>query len=289
MHFKKVYIEITNICNKRCSFCSVDHRKKEEMSVESFEHILKEISPYTRYIYLHVKGEPLLHSKLEEILNLCEKYQMKVNITTNGTLLKQKLSTLLSVSNIRQINVSLHSFNNEPNYMENIIECTKELLEKTSIYMNYRFWALENYELTDQNKELIEQIEKSFSISILDELSNNHHATINSHLFIEEGDEFEWPTLSNPYYKQFGTCYGLRTHIAILVDGTVVPCCLDSDANIPLGNIFTTPLSSILETKRAKEIVRGFQNNQKCEELCKHCTYSIRFQKDNQSKEKELS
>lgn len=286
MYFKKVYIEITNICNKRCSFCSIDHRKKEEMTVESFEHILKEISPYTDYLYLHVKGEPLLHSKLKEILMLCEQYHKTVNLTTNGTLLKKELSTLLSVSNIRQINISLHSFEGEEHYMEDILECTKKILKNTNMYINYRFWALKDGKLTNQNQQILQKIEQEFQKPLLIELENNGHVTIKPHLFIELGDEFEWPTLFNSYYEEYGTCYGLRAHFAILVDGTVIPCCLDSDAQISLGNIFTTPLSQILQSNHAQNIISGFQNYQKCEELCKHCTYSIRFLK---AKEKESS
>ncbi len=90
MRFKKIYVEITNICNLRCSFCSIDNREYKELSLEEFENILKKIKPYTNTIYLHVKGEPLLHSKLDSILKLTKEYNFNVKITTNGTLLKEK-------------------------------------------------------------------------------------------------------------------------------------------------------------------------------------------------------
>lgn len=279
MRFKKIYIEITNICNKNCPFCSVDSRKKQEMELAQFEHILKEIKPYTKYLYLHVKGEPLLHSHLKEILKLTEQYGMIVNLTTNGTLLKKRLPDLLSVANIRQINVSLHSFDKEPHYMEDILYATNELLKKTSIYMNYRFWALENHELTEKNRVLIRQIEQYFECSMIPSLEKEHHSKIHSHLFIEEGEKFDWPTLSSSFFREHGTCYGLRTHLAILVDGTVVPCCLDSDGKIPLGNLFEESFFSILEKDKTKNILSGFQKNQFTEELCKHCTYCTRFLK----------
>ncbi len=280
MRFKKIYIEITNLCNKNCSFCSKDSRKKEEMTPEYFEHILKEIRPYTNYVYLHVKGEPLLHSKLQEILELCKKYEVKVNITTNGTLLKEKSKLLIPYSNIYQMNVSLHSFDYEEDYMEKILEATDLLLEKTNIYINYRFWALQNHRLTKENKELIKKIETHYHLPILKDLEKNYKKTISSHLFIEEGELFTWPTLLSSYYEESGTCYGLRTHFAILVDGTVVPCCLDSEANIPLGNVFEEPLSSILSKEKVKEIASNFQSGKIKEELCKHCTYRKRFEKE---------
>src|SRR5574344_1031494 len=160
MRFKKIYIEITNICNKNCSFCSIDKRSKKEMTVQEFEHVLKEIKPYTNYIYLHVKGEPLLHSNFSEIISLAEEYNFKVNITTNGTLLTKQKEVLKSKC-IRQINISLHSFEKkeEPNYFQNIFEVTKELLNKNSkLCMVYRFWALKNNNLSIANKNIINLI-----------------------------------------------------------------------------------------------------------------------------------
>ena len=277
MYLKKVYIEITNMCNKNCSFCSPMLRKKEEMSLKNFEHILKEIKSYTKYIYLHVKGEPLLHSKLEGIIKLCEKHEMAVNITTNGTLLKKNKEILLSPS-IRQINVSLHSFSSEPNYIEDILETTSYLLDHTKIYINYRFWALNNKQLTNKNLMLLKKIESYFQVSIINELKKTGKKTINDHLFIETGDSFEWPTLSSSFYETKGTCYGLRTHFGILVDGTVVPCCLDADGIVALGNLLEESLSDILSKERTLKIIKQFQNHSIKEELCRHCSYRKRFE-----------
>ena len=117
--FSKIYVEITNKCNLACSFCSKDNREKKEMSVDDFKTVLDKVSDYTESIYLHVKGEPLLHSKLEDILNICENHNVKVCITTNGTLLKSKKNVLIK-HNIKQINISLHSENNNPNYFDDV-------------------------------------------------------------------------------------------------------------------------------------------------------------------------
>ena len=143
--------------------------------------------------------------------------------------------------------------------------------------MNYRFWALKDHKLSKKNKELIERIENHYHVSILEDLEKNGKKTLHSHLFMEEGDYFDWPTLSSSFYEEKGTCYGLRTHFGILVDGTVVPCCLDADGIISLGNVFKEPLSSILSSERSRELKKGFQNHQIKEELCKHCTYRKRL------------
>ena len=143
--FKKIYIEITNVCNLACSFCSIDHRIKKSITVEEFESILKKIDKYTDYIYLHVKGEPLLHPKLKELLDLADKYHKHVNITTNGTLLLEK-TDILKHKAVRQINISLHSENKKENYLEDINNFVENLKDKIIVL---RYWTLKDENITD--------------------------------------------------------------------------------------------------------------------------------------------
>ena len=91
--------------------------------------------------------------------------------------------------------------------------------------------------------------------------------------YVDFDSEFIWPDLNNNYYNEVGTCYALRDHLGILVDGTVVPCCLDSKGIINLGNIFEENIEDIQNSERYKKMLQGFRNNKKCEELCKHCKF----------------
>ena len=90
---------------------------------------------------------------------------------------------------------------------------------------------------------------------------------------VEEDKEFIWPDLNNNIYNENGKCYGLKNHIGILVDGTVIPCCLDCNAKINLGNIFDDSLENILKQEKVLKMIKGFQENKKVEELCKHCNF----------------
>lgn len=282
--FKRVYVEITNQCNRHCSFCSPLLRFPGKISISQFEHILKELKPFTDYLYLHVKGEPLLHSEFDSILTLCDKYAYKVNITTNGTLLKQRLSILLKHPSLRQINVSLHHFNTlkDQHYLSNILESTTEILNHTPIYVNYRFWTLQNNELTKDMKKMLEQIISYFELdsSLLKNISVSKTQTLKPHLFLSKGDLFDWPSLSLPVASTEGTCHGTKDHIGILCDGTVVPCCLDGNGCINLGNIYKTSLKEIIESPRFQSIYHGFRQNQVTEELCQKCSYRTRFNKE---------
>ena len=174
MKFKRIYIEITNICNLKCSFCSNSKRNKKEMSIDEFKLVMSKITMYTDYIYLHVKGEPLLHSNLNGILSLTKKYNKKVLITTNGYFLKEKFPLLLKYDNIYQINVSLHSENNKHNYLQNVIYSCDILSKQT--YISYRFWV-------SKNNEYLNAIRKHYNQN---ELENNMKLKENIYLSFDE-------------------------------------------------------------------------------------------------------
>ncbi len=273
--FKKIYVEITNICNLSCSFCNKDKRMKEYISVTKMEQLLQKINDYTDYIYLHVKGEPLLHPNLEEILNLCEKYHKKVNITTNATLLKEK-EKVLSHKAIRQINLSLHSENEKKDYLEEIFNVVDKLEDKNIVY---RFWTMENEKLSPKSTNLVEKIILHYQLSpeIVEKIKTENNTKINSHTYVNKANEFIWPDINNDYNKEDGYCYALKDQLAILVDGTIVPCCLDSNGVINLGNIYQNDLLEVINSSRYQKMRMGFCNRKVTEELCKHCSYKERF------------
>ena len=275
--FRKVYVEITNICNMHCSFCPETTRAKAFMRKEDFEHIASEIAKYTDYVYLHVKGEPLIHKELKEILDICNKYGLKINISTNGTLLKEK-SDILKEANIRQLNLSLHSFekqdtqdeeenNKLKDYIENVVSICNELARQGTI-IRYKLWN----QTKSSNKEILEYLEKMYNANLVNE-PYEKDKKLKDNVFLSIKTPFEWPDMSKEKENGKGTCYGLKAQIAILVDGTVVPCCVDNNGDIALGNIFNESLEGILNSKRAGDILQGFKDNKCVEALCKKCEY----------------
>ena len=253
--FKKIYIEITNDCNLNCPFCIHNKRDKLYLSIEEFKIILSKIKPYTKYIYLHVLGEPLIHPYINELIDIAAK-DFYVNITTKGVFIKE----IKNNKNIRQINISLHSNKGNTKYLENIFESV-EVLRKHS-YINYRLWL-------GKNKELINKLNDKYHTSI------RGSGKILDNVFIDIDEEFTWPSLENNLYNESGKCYALKDHIAILVDGSIIPCCLDSNNDINLGNIYKDDIKDIMQSKRVEDMLRGFQNNKKVEELCKHCGFKL--------------
>ena len=286
--FKKVYIEITNVCNLSCNFCPKTGRKLQFSDEERFKEIIEKVKPYTDYVYFHLMGEPLLNKNLARFLDICYENGLKVNITTNGTLLAKEKNVLINAKALRQVNISLHSF--EANkvtkeleeYVSEVIDFINEA--KENIICSIRLWNMDNKELKGENNlniEILRMLEKNLNLdfSLSEKLQETHRIKLKDKVYLNMAEKFEWPNINLDSSQEKVFCYGLRNQVGILVDGTVVPCCLDSEGTIELGNIFNTSFTNIIEGKRASDIYNGFSKRMAVEELCKKCGYATRFKK----------
>lgn len=280
--FKKVYIEITNVCNLSCNFCPKTSRKSKFMEEKNFEHIIKSVKPYTDYVYLHLMGEPLLNPELKKFLDICYENELKVNITTNGTLINKSKDILIESKALRQINISLHSFEANNNvdfedYIKSIVNFVKEATETTGIICSLRLWNLDTKYVASNNMnvDIFRFLEEKFNLecNLKNELAEKNTFKLKDNVYLSMGEKFKWPSLKISEIGERAFCLGLRNQIGVLVDGTVVPCCLDSEGSIPLGNIFETDLEEIINSKRAKDIYEGFSRRTAVEDLCKRCGF----------------
>ena len=273
--YNKVYVEITNACNMNCSFCHGHKRPLKKMSKDEFAMILEKLHGYTEYIYYHLMGEPLTHNDLPEFLKMAGESGYKSIITTNGTLLKKRGKELLDCP-LHKINISLHSFENgtesdHERYVTDLADFAKEASENGVIVV-FRLWNKgHDGGINDTSLDILRK-------SIDGEWKENSRGIkIRQKLFLEWGERFEWPDINAEIKGNKFFCYGLKDQFGILSDGTVVPCCLDSDGIIKLGNIFNEDLDIILSSERAKRMVECFKAGKASEELCKKCGYAQRF------------
>lgn len=280
LRFKKIYIEITNVCNFHCSFCVTTSRANQFISPENFSIIVEKIRPFTDYIYLHVLGEPLLHPRFADILEIAHQAGLNVNITTNGGLIEKKNDILLSHA-IRQINVSLHDAEENvapqqwEQYLNSVLNYAVEAAPNT--YVNLRLWNAGVESSSDFNRNFITKIAERFNIPVADLQTADLRTSFKlaDRVFIQYAPRFDWPDGITERSQGNKTCYALRDQLAILVDGTVVPCCIDAEGNMPLGNVFTTDLSEILASQRAEKIRIGFMNHKITEDFCKSCGFFV--------------
>lgn len=279
--FKRVYIEITNICNYNCDFCPSNRRELVQMSVDNFEIILRKMSPYTDFIYLHVKGEPLLHEHLQEILDLAYRYNMKVNIVTNGSLLKEKEDILVNAKSLRQLNISVHSVRHnktknivQEDYLNSIVEVANNINKEIGSYISYRLWDLKDTRNVDEYEKVFNFFEKKYGIeNIKNIITKKRYVELEENIFLNIDTIFIWPSMNNDIFSIEGSCYGLIDQIAILVDGSIVPCCLDQEGDILLGNIFKDDIGEVLQSKQVLDIIQGFRKNKLINPLCQRCGF----------------
>lgn len=262
--YKKVYVEVTNRCNLACDFCIKNKRKIYDIELDKFDIVLEKLKPVTDYLYFHILGEPLIHPMINELINRASK-DFNVNITTNGYLIDR----IKDNRNIRQVNISLHSFDERyhvllDDYLGNVFSTIDSLIENGT-YISLRLWVKTKY-----YDYIIKAINLRYGCCV--ELSGGSYK-IGKYLFVNSFREFIWPSLGNGYYEEVGTCYGLIDHFGVLVDGTIVPCCLDTEGVINLGNIYEDDIDTVMSSDRVLKMVDGFRCNRKCEELCKHCSF----------------
>lgn len=274
MRFRKIYVEISNLCNLSCVFCPGTKRTPGRMWAEQFEKLLPKLRPYTEYLYFHLMGEPLCHPELNEFLKIAKEF--KVILTTNGTLLARQREMLLSAPALHKVNISLHAF--EANdlqvpfekYLEDCFRFGQAAEGKKLVV--YRLWNQGGADA--RNAEILDAMARYFPKPWAEKRQG---IQIGDKVFLEYGEKFDWPDLQAEEGTEKVFCYGLRDQLGVLWDGTVVPCCLDHEGDIALGNLFTQDLDEILNTPRAKALCEGFNRREAVEPLCRRCGYARRF------------
>lgn len=276
----RIYLEITNVCNLDCSFCHKTKRAKKLLSGEEFDILLDKIEGKGKHLFFHIMGEPTMHPLLPEFIKKAKEKGFLPCITTNGSLLS-KMGESLLLAPPYKISISLHApsaneaFSND-GYLVSCVDFAKKVALR-GCFVALRLW---NLGTDTDNSQVLDFLHKSFP-GEWESRRGGASQRLSTKIFLEWGEHFEWPDPSLPECDPDSDlfCYGIREQIGILADGTVVPCCLDSDGNIPLGNLFESSLESILSAERAKSIYDGFSHRRGVESLCRKCGYAKRFSK----------
>ena len=276
----RIYLEITNVCNLDCSFCHKTARAKKRMSAEEFDTLLDKIKGRARVLYFHLMGEPTLHPLLPHFIESASERGFLPAITTNGSLLAKAGEALLAARPYK-VSVSLHAPEANPTfsaegYLDSCIAFAKEAAER-GVIVALRLWNLGS---GADNSAILTALHSAFPEEWRD-LRGGSSQRLATRVFLEWGERFDWPDPALPEAPAEADlfCYGLRDQIGVLADGTVVPCCLDADANLALGNLLSSELDEILTSPRARQIYDGFSRRRATESLCRKCGYAKRFSK----------
>lgn len=279
---ERAYLEIGNICNLACSFCHGTRRAPRQMSGDEFRLVLSRLSGKVKNIYLHLMGEPFYHPELFSFLEIARDFDFRISITTNGSLLDGTADKLCSFSDIvHKVSISLHApeangVRDFSQYLGCVIDFTQKI-SSSGIYAVMRLWNLDSAEREGKNsfnKEILEFIKESFPEPWQSRPSGFR---IDRNIFLEYAEIFTWPEDSKDEPREHGFCHALSQQIGILADGSVVPCCLDAEGSMVLGNIFKQELDDIMSSERADSMRKGFIQSRLTEPLCRTCSYSKRF------------
>ena len=270
MRFAKAYVEITNVCNRSCSFCPKTRRPAMFMTEAVFTTVLDRLSGWTGFLYFHLMGEPLLHPELARFLDLAHQRGFRVILTTNGTLLDRAAETLLRADGLHKVNLSLQSFEgNEGGNLEDYVnQCAgfAKAAGERGILINLRLWNLDGPDAAGRNTEndrILGLLERTFPAPWTPSRGGQRLA---DRVWLNWGETFRWPDLGEADVNARHFCYGLKDQIGVLCDGTVVPCCLDHEGDIPLGNLLREDLADILARPRTRAIPEGFRRGEAVEE-----------------------
>ena len=273
---KKAYLEITNICNLACAFCPGTRREAHMLTLEEFSVLTEKLRGRVQYLYFHLMGEPLLHPQLSEFLQIAGERGFHAMLTTNGTLLSERGELLCESGAVLKVSVSLQSFeaNAGGELGAYLADCIAFAKKATA--------AGKRCELRLWNRNGLESLNPAIEAQLAGAFPKPWQPgregwKLGENLWLVRGDRFDWPAMEAEDRGESCFCYGLRNQIGILCDGTVVPCCLDHEGDVPLGNLFTQSLEEILESDRARAIREGFSRRRAVEPLCRRCGYSRRF------------
>ena len=296
LKFRKTYLEITTGCNLACEFCPGTTRGKESLPLSRAERYIALLAPISGVLHLHVMGEPLLHPEFPAILACCTRHGARVNLVTNGLLLSKHASTLLASPSLHQISISLHSLDATTGgdvaaYIRMVIDFISNPGPLPLISL--RLWNREQSLVSGPTHAFLTALCHSERVretpaGLLHALQAKGSFRISNTLFINTAERFEWPSLTAPDLGREGWCPGLSHQLAVLVDGTVVPCCLDHNGATALGNLETRTLAEILANPRACAMRDGFLQERMTEPLCRRCTYRLRFKKDRRHPGKRI-
>ena len=269
--FAKIYLEITNVCNLSCSFCAGTTRKKHFLSFEEFSFLAARLRAHTDFLYFHLMGEPTVHPQLGAFLEHAQALGFRVVLTTNGTLLPNVFELLLHSPALFKVSISLHAFeaNNGLDFDSYLKGCF-DFADKASaqgIISVFRLWN--DGGKNARNGEILRALHARFPDKWT---PNTKGFRLRKKLFTENGEAFLWPPHA-PCCQSL-SCYGLKDHIGVLCDGTVVPCCLDSDGTLALGNLFEAPLEEILSSPKAVYFRKSLDANTPPNDFCAHCGFA---------------
>lgn len=283
----RCYIEITNVCNLDCDFCPKHHRERRQLTIEEFDLLTDKIRGRVCFLYFHLMGEPLLNPYLPQFVTIAREKGFKTVLTSNGTLLHRAMGLLETLPHKIQLSLHSHESNERGELSEYIrqVMTFSVLAAKRGTCMVLRLW---NHGGRDKENEEVIRLMETYMPKPWKQRPDGFRLTDN--LYLEFDRKFKWPQVDTVKEETYANnvlrtesedkhpqlfCKALLKQIGVLADGSLVPCCLDHNGDVVLGNLLHQSLDEILSSPRAQALIDAFKHHTASEVLCRNCESAL--------------
>jgi len=229
-------LETTNNCNLRCTMCPINHMTRQTgyMELPKFRKIIDEIAPYAELVYLHGLGEPLLHPDIIEMVRYCRSRRVKTGISTNAMMLTEEMSAKLLEAGLDYIFLAFDGATKET------FERVRKNADFSRVDKAVRGFLAMKDKIKNSNFTVVQMIvtpetehEKELFLERWKDVKN-----INAIRIKREFDLRFLNRTPKPEGICDKPCFYLWRQANIYWDGTVSLCCMASNNEQLLGNIF---------------------------------------------------
>jgi MoaA/NifB/PqqE/SkfB family radical SAM enzyme len=241
------WIDITRLCNLRCIMCPQSRGlrpRPAKMPLDRFQQILDDICENRPLIKLYLSGEPLLHEGLFDMIEYAHGKNCQTAIHTNATLFTEALSERILSSSLTFLSFSFDGCTAEvyerlrpPAKFEQVGANIRRFLDLRRRSGRGPYANVEIIRMRD-TEDFLKSFAEEWKACGVEEVSVVDYMTW-------LGTVPDRRDGKAAIFSGYTPCAAPFQHGCILSDGTVVPCCLDVDGRMPLGNVTEQPFREI--------------------------------------------
>ena len=252
-------IEPTNTCNLRCSFCFVTEGMSREEGFMDFALFKKVIddTPELEHLCMHNWGEPLLHKEIFEMFDYAHESGIKhIVMNTNGTLLTNNMIDKIIRS---PLNIIRFSIDGSAETFKRVRGVELEKIEQNILKLKKE----KDARRPDLSMGVVFTVENETQEDVDEYIE--HWETIVDH--VRTQPKLIQSPRKEPCPEPFGKDYG---KLVVLWDGTVIPCCVDYNASLKLGNAYKERVRDLWYNSEIKAL-RNQHEKGNYPKVCMNC------------------
>lgn len=289
-------IEPTSVCNLACPECPSGNgtllRRRGNISWQLFEKSIKELKRWLFTTTLYFQGEPLLNPQLYNMLKHLKKEKIYSIISTNAQFLSPVNCEKLVQSGLNRVIVSLDGIDQDSyaqyrvggSYHKAVEGIQNLVKEKKRRHSKYPLIILQ-FLVFKHNQHQLDNVKTLGARLGVDKISiktaqiydlKRNTALIPS---IPKYSRYT-KTIEGKYQlkgKLKNRCWRSWQNPVITVDGELLPCCFDKDADFSYGNVKENSIDAVWNGTTSQQFKATVLKNRKLHKICRNCTEGIKY------------